>query len=419
MHVSPRIATVVTAVGIAVAAGSVTGAAAGAAPVTSAAAASSSPWRQTDYNAALSRSNLTEETLTAATAGKIRYLRSVTAPPVPPGTGCFSDSPGQDMVAPLLTGGDLYAVTTGRITKYDAATGALIWRRNPDSSFSHVYPSLAVAGGLVIVGELDCGSQSSPEGTIRAFNATTGAPVWSKPMPRLGALQRLVVSNGLVVAAGASEQSGLVITVRKLTTGANVWTQSNLCILGGLMVVKQVVITPSCTTTDNIVGRNLTTGAVVWTRTGDWVLQRGDSDTAAGHHVFAINPSGTVVSLAPLTGKTQFPLAGAASVLAVDGSQAYGACGSLNNDVCAYNTGTGRLRWQAKSFEATEPVLAAEAGGVLYVDQGAALDTATGQVLTTLWGGGPPPASALAVGDGRVAAVTGPRVVDLYGLPGS
>ena len=419
MHVSPRIGAVVTTVGIVVAAGSVTGAAAGAAPVTSAAVASSSPWRQTDYNAALSRANLTEQTLTAATVGKMRYLRSVTAPPVPPGAGCFSDSPGQDMVAPLLTGGDLYAVTTGRITKYDAATGALIWRRNPDPSFSHVYQSLAVAGGLVIVGELDCGSASSPEGTIRAFNATTGAPVWTKPMPRLGALQQLVVSNGLVVAAGASEQSGLVITVRKLATGANVWTRSNLCILGQLMVVKQVVITPSCTTTDNVVGRNLTTGAVVWTRAGDWVLQRGDSDTTAGRHVFAINPSGTVVSLAPLTGKTQYSLAGAVSVLAVDGSQAYGACGSLNNDVCAYNTGTGRLRWQAKSFEATEPVLAAEAGGVLYVDQGAALDTTTGQVLTTLWGGGPPSATALAVGDGRVAAVTDPRVVGLYGLPGS
>ena len=54
---------------------------------------------------------------------------------------------------------------------------------------------------------------------------------------------------------------------------------------------------------------------------------------------------------------------------------------------------------------------------MLYLDQGDALDTATGKTLAALWG--PSAATALAVGDGRIAVVTDPRIVDLYGLPGS
>jgi len=430
MHVSLRTAKTATALGIALATVAVTGAAASAAPVSPvaagaarvspAAATASSPWSQTDYNAALSRANLTEQTLTAATVGHIGYLRSVTAPPSP--GFCGENVPSQGIVAPLLTGGDLYAATNGRITKYNAATGAIIWRRNPDPTFSTLYESLAVAGGLVVVGELDCGSVSSPAGTIQAFSATTGAKVWSRPMDRFDdALQTLVVTGGLVVAAGSSA-FGLVVTVHKLATGAMVWARGANCLVNPppLMVVGQVVITPgSCATTGSIIARNLTTGATLWTRTGNWVLQRGDSDTTAGRHVFAIDPTGTAVSLDPLTGKTQYSLAGAASVLAVDASQAYGACGTNSVDVCAYDSTTGSQRWQVEPFNSPFPTLAAEAGGVLYLDKGDALDTATGKELTALGGGFPTPATALAVGDGRVAAVTDPRVIDLYGLPGS
>jgi hypothetical protein len=186
-------------------------------------------------------------------------------------------------------------------------------------------------------------------------------------------------------------------------------------------VVDQVVIAPGCTaTTGKVIGRSLTTGATLWSRTGNWALQRGDSDTTAGGHVFAINPSGTVVSLDPLTGKTQYLLAGAANVLAVDGSQAYGACGGSGNlQVCAYDSATGGLRWQVQPGLVSEPALAAEGGGVLYLDQGYALDTGTGKTLTALRDPVGSLATKLVVGDGRVAAVVDPRVVDLYGLPGS
>ena len=429
MHVWSRTAKVATTVSIALATLSATGAAAGAtsdSPATAvkAAAAASSPWSQTDYNAALSRANLTEQTLTTATVGNARYLRSVASPPPPLGGFC-NNVPDQGVVAPSLAGGALYAMTDGRLTKYDAATGAIVWRHNPDPTFSQTYQSLAVAGGLVVVGGLNCGSVSQPQGTIWAFNASTGERVWTKLVPRQGNLQALVVSNGFVVAAGSSDGSGIIVTVRKLGTGANVWTRGAGADCSyfpfPLMVVDQVVISPgTCAQTPRIVGRDLTTGAVLWQRIGNFIPLRGDSDSTTGRHVLTTNPSGTVVSLDPLTGKTQYSLAGAANVLAVDGSQVYGACGGGSNvQVCAYDSATGALKWQAKPEIFSEPTLAAEAGGVLYLAEGYALDTATGNTLTTLWDPFDLLSTSLAVGDGRVAAVLDKRVVDLYGLPGS
>lgn len=67
----------------------------------------------------------------------------------------------------------------------------------------------------------------------------------------------------------------------------------------------------------------------------------------------------------------------------------------------------------------TNRPIAAEADGVLYLGTGQALNAATGRVIKTLWSSSnSTTATALAVGDGRIAVVTEPRILDLYGLPG-
>ena len=58
---------------------------------------------------------------------------------------------------------------------------------------------------------------------------------------------------------------------------------------------------------------------------------------------------------------------------------------------------------------------------MLYLNTGVAVNAATGKAIATIWGSaifGPQPATALAVGDGRIAVVTNPRIIDLYGQPG-
>jgi hypothetical protein len=422
MHVSFRTVKIAVAVGALTAALSGPGLSAGAATAASHRAAgratsatAASPWSQTDYNAAQSRANLTEKTLTRTTVGKVRYLRGMAAPLNPPNPGGCQSSP---TATPVLTGGSLYAMTNGQLSKYNPATGQLVWRHNPDPSFDTDYLSLAVADGLVVLGGLGCDSVSDPNGVIQAFKASTGARVWSEPTSAdEGALWQMVVSGGYVAASGDSPGSGNVVSVRRLTTGAQVWFRdSNECDGRVVLVVAQVVLSHSCDLNNNetLVASKLSTGAKLWSLPGSWALLRGDTDAASGRHVYATNPAGQIVGLDPLTGKTQYTLAGATSVLAVDNTRAYADCGSLG--VCAYNTTTGKQRWHSQP--GVTPATAAEAGGVLYLDQGIALNTGTGQSITTLWAADLT-ARSLVVGDGRIAVITDPRVIDLFGLPGS
>ena len=398
--------------------------AARAAPAIAAAVSVSSPWSQTDYNAAQSRANLTERTLTRATVARLRSLRSMAAPPPSPSDACASQ-----VVAPLLAGGSLYGAMGDWVTKFNPATGRVIWRRNinnpavgPLNVTSKV--SLAVASGVVVLGAVNCLSQSAPPAFIETFNAATGRRGWAEGFPD-SPIYHLVVSGRYIVTAGDSAEAGNVVAVYKLTDGSLVWqhvTSECPSFLGAVAVVAGLVVSYSCNAASgqSLVASRLTTGARVWSRTGgNWQLQRGDTDGAASRHLYAVNPRGAVVALDPRTGKTLYSLARASEVLAVDSIRAYAQCDS-GGGVCAYNTTSGRMRWEVRTTDPAD--LAAEAGGVLYLDLGLVLNSGTGQTITELWSstiGGPIRASALAVGDGRIAAVTDPRVLDLYGLPAS
>jgi hypothetical protein len=370
-----------------------------------------SPWYENDSGAAHSRANLTETVLTPSTVAKARYLRGVVSPPGPPNEFC-----GGQMADPVLVGGYLYAIANERVTKYNAATGALIWQRTPDPTFDSYFWSLDVSKDTVVVGGYDCESVSTPLDETYAYNATTGALEWSGPGGGGGYSQAVVV-RPYVVAAG-QDAAGYGVGVYKLSDGKQVWLGGG-CLSNGNaypLVVGKVVIGYNCDSQDNanIEAMNLATGAALWSYPGAWEIQRGDLSSSSGKHVYATNPSGKVVDLDPLTGQVEYSLSGAVNVLAVDGLRAYATCGTRGKYVCAYNIGTGALEWQDKRLAAT-PALAAEAGGVLYLDFGRALNAATGQALKTLWAG---TASAIAVGDGRIAVVVDPRVCDLYGLSG-
>jgi hypothetical protein len=158
---------------------------------------------------------------------------------------------------------------------------------------------------------------------------------------------------------------------------------------------------------------------VAWSLTGNWMLQRGDSGTF-GKHLFVTDPSGTVEDLNPLTGQVQDSLSRAHQVLALDTSRVYASCGSGGEYACAYNLSTGTLEWQnTRLVPALDyPTLAAEADGVLYLNTGVVLNAATGKAIKDLPFVSRSLATALAVGDGRIAAISAPRVIDLFGMPG-
>lgn len=373
-----------------------------------------SPWYDTNYGAAQSRANLQETVLTPSVAGHIKPLRSVTAP-APPASEC-----GYRTLSPILVGGALYAVTGATISKYNAATGKLIWRKTPDPSYDSRVVSLGLSGSLLIGSEIGC-SPSHQGSVLLAYSTSTGSLVWKTSFandsgpPTAGTA---VISGGYIVAAGA-DVGGNSTTVYHLSNGARAWpppTGSLGCGEGTgggpPLVVRQLVIADACGAdgfgSESLEARNLTTGTIAWNRPGGWTYYAGDRSGSTGTHLYATNPAGSVVDLNPATGQTVYTLSHASQVLAVDSSRVYAAC---TTGLCAYSISTGALKWQYPQ----SPAIVTDAGGLLYLDDGDVLNATTGKHIRWLFSGG---ASALAVGDGRIAAVTDPRVIDLYGLSG-
>jgi hypothetical protein len=377
-------------------------------------------WTNTNASAAQSRANLAENVLTRAAVTKVKYLRSVVSPLLRANAFCTSN-----MAAPLLTGGNLYASTNEYLSKYDPATGKLLWRvnPNPNGSFIQYNQSLAASAGLVVIGAEGCGSASTPAGFVRAFNASTGALAWIGDPPD-GLNQAVVVGTSYVVMEGADAE-GISVVVLHLKDGTLAWQgHTSGCYAVGPddpVVVGQMVMRGNCDNQGNpdIEALNIATGAPAWSHPGGWEALRGDLAGSAGSHLYARNPSRTVVDLNPQTGKVEYSLSGAVTVLAVDTSRVYATCGSQGGwaAVCAYSIGTGRQEWR-KAVRSTSVNMAAEAGGVLYLDAGYALNGATGQVIKRIWFNAFGSPTAMAVGDGRIAVVSDPRVLDLYGLPG-
>jgi hypothetical protein len=376
----------------------------------SAATVNPGPWTQTDYNGAMSEANPGETTLTPATLSKVGYLRSLVAPPDVTG----SCNPDQGYIAPLLSGGDVYAMADSRLVAYQASNGQTLWQSVPDPTWSSTFVSLALSGNVVVVGSYYCGSESDPNGFIQAFSATTGAPVWSTDG---GPLDAMVVANGDVIASGASVGSGTVISATQASDGKLLWQQDYGCFGGSgpAVVVGGVVVFAACTDSNNtpfLQGDSLATGARLWRRSGSWQVQRGDLAAAGGKNVFATS-GGSVFDLNPQTGATTYELTGASTVLAITSSEVYADCSAP--DVCGYRLSDGHQLWQ-KAYGSQQ--LAVEAGGVLYLGNGQTVNATSGAQLRSLWQS-PTTTTALAVGEGRIAVSNTSRVLDLYGLPGS
>jgi outer membrane protein assembly factor BamB len=375
-----------------------------------AAAAPGSAWAQTNGDAAQSRANPNEHTLTTTSLRRVKFLRSHTAPPTSPFDPCFNDP----ITAPVLVGGFVYSVVTNVLTKINAATGKVVWRVTPDQQGITFYTSLSVANGLVVVGGADCVSQSDPNGSVRAFRVTNGARAWAVNLgPGFGSS---VVSQGFVVFEGATVASGTQVTVRRLSDGAAVWTHqyNNDCNLQVKpVVVHGLLVHQACTKAGKVVlgGDRLATGNRAWTRYHNWRPVAGDRDSTAGTHLFVTDSSGAVRELAAANGHDGYTLAGADSLLAVGPQRVFATCGS---DVCGYDLSSGAQQWSESEF-LPQP-LAAAAGGVLYLGDGTALRADTGSLIKFVWADN---ASWLAVGNGRIATVTDPRVLDIYGVPGS
>ena len=270
------------------------------------------PWSQTDYN--------------AAQTGRMSMSRSSPAPL----WARWPSSPGHNPPARRhdwlptarhrCSSADWRAAVCGGQRagfQYNPATGTVIWQRTPDPTFSVDFRSLAVAGGLVIVGELYCGSVSSPEGVTSRHSTPPverlcGRSSWSPRHSVVLHCSTWQCPADMSLQRGVLRRTPNVVSVHRLTTGALAWYDSGDCGAGGsALVVAQQVISGSCDQNDAPVlsrapSRHRRGGL---SRPGAWGLQRGDTDGRLASHLYATNPNGTVVSLNPLTGKWRSRLA--------------------------------------------------------------------------------------------------------------
>lgn len=368
-------------------------------------------WYDTYGNAADAQVNPAEKILSPSAVKNIEYLRSITAPQTPPGAACGAGY----VASPLPYGGALYALTSGEASKYNPATGSLIWQTQLDPSTQ--YESMAVSGNLVIVAGIGCDSISEPGGFVYALNTSTGAIVWSYNDD--DTIDNMVKAGSYVLTVG-DDAAGYEITVLNVSDGKVAWFGGSGCSYGSTsaLVVGLLAMTYGCGSHgEDIQAQNLATGSVAWSLDGAWTLQRGDLSGSDGQHLYATDPSGTVVDLDPQTGQTEYSLSQAVNVLAVNASRVLATCGSGGKYVCAYNISTGARQWQnTKLNPISNGQTAAEADGVLYLSTGEALNAATGQLVNSIEF-----PNTIAVGDGRIAVINeiNPRVLDLYGLAGS
>jgi hypothetical protein len=379
-----------------------------------AAAASSAPWYGSDFNAAHSRANTAESTLTPTSVRKVGHKRAITASAK--GFFCIDSSPSGPVDGLTEVDGYTYTVANNVVTKARTSTGAVLWRRIVGKATGVIYGTdMAYSSGLVIVGGVDCGSVSDPLGALVAVNAGTGKVAWEIAFD--AGLNDFVVSGGTIVTAGSTAGSGGVVSAWRVSTGKPIWHRQNDGLNRRVAVVGGVVITTAHEFGEGVQsmqGRSLATGAVRWTVNGSWGLQAGDLSGSAGHSVFVITSHGRLDEFNPVTGAFvgAYPTT-ARSVLAVDAARVYATCATptIAAGVCAYSRSTRRQVWA----KADASSLAAVGGAVLYLADGTARNSATGATLKSLWTGA---ATHLVEADSVVLASLAASAtrVQVYGL---
>jgi DNA-binding beta-propeller fold protein YncE len=283
-------------------------------------------------------------------------------------------------------------VFQGETVALNAATGATVWESEYTAAASSEFFSIAVSpdGSTVFVGGVAGLAPSDSQGVTVAYNATTGAILWTQEPVTDGGPGRVTVSpDGSTVFATGSDQCGSPATSCAVTaaynaaTGAVLWTRqvahgdpSAIAVSpdGSAVFVTGQLLAPK-TIDESTAAYNAVTGAVLWT------ARYHAPGTASGASI-AVSPSGSAVFVTGTSGLTSttssyhtiaysaasgtplwqqsFARAkyGHASSLAVspDGSTVFvtGSVGPLSSTVIfgdygtvAYNATTGARLWTA------------------------------------------------------------------------
>jgi outer membrane protein assembly factor BamB len=293
--------------------------------------------------------------------------------------------------APVVAEGVLY-VSSGKLYALDASTGSARWR---SQGLGDVVSSPAVAGAVVYVSGLKDGNA-----WLYAVDATSGSLRWSQNIGNVWPTSPTVV-DGVVFANGDQ------LYAFNATTGARLWSAvrgteeyfyDSPTVAGGVAYVGG----------NKLYAFNATTGARLWSAPspGDYfyspAVARGVAYVGSHEGLFAFNAAtgAQLWSAEPGVGTNEVP-AVANGVVYIGADKLY-----------AFNAATGAQLWSAgPPSGVSSPVVA---NGVVYAghDQVHAFDATTGAQLWSAGAANAPPV----VANGAVYVVN--RGLSAYGLPG-
>ena len=210
-----------------------------------------SEWPQTDGNAAHSRANLQERTLSTTNVGALEFdVALALAPDRDPENNldrCWRDR----LPVPAVTSTRLFTTYGSDFAALDTRTGARVWRQRLLPPLTRDTAHVVVAyGSRVFVGVTECGSESDPTMQLVAFDAATGRKLWERT--ELDGWSQMVAAEGRLVVSGATAAGTHAVHVLDPATGATVWDQYHGCGTGQALVVRRMVIMSHCDDNDEV-----------------------------------------------------------------------------------------------------------------------------------------------------------------------
>ncbi|MCA2214144.1 outer membrane protein assembly factor BamB family protein [Jidongwangia harbinensis] len=349
-------------------------------------AAASTGWTQPGYGPQRAFYNPEESVVNAATINDITHRWHVTLPDV--ADSCTGRA------EPLIANGRLFLADESGIGAYHAATGAPLWHDEWGYPEDETTPHLAVSGGLLLIGNSSCQSQSDPDGNVFAVDVATGKQRW---MVSIGApVESLVVDKGVVVVAGSSMSDEAAVHAFRVSDGKARWNLRSYSSAGVSANGRLLVGRADKAITAAV---SVTTGKVLWSKTKRWY---GRSASPAGDRFFVSDDGGNLVCLKASNGALVWTAKKSAGLVATDGRRVYREMGE---GVEALDVKNGKRLW-VTYFEddSGQPV---RAGGLVYTNAGI-LHAATGAVASFGWPvGGLYADQHVVVAGGRLYAVHG------------
>jgi outer membrane protein assembly factor BamB len=261
---------------------------------------------------------------------------------------------GETVWSPVVANKTAYAEFCGGVAAFNATTGAPIWTQLDSGTANFCSDRAghmpAVANGVVY--------DSSTDGNAQAFNAATGQPLWTMAT---GGGTSPIVHNGTVYVTGGNDVYAL-----DGTNGAVKWTatvpragESAPAYAHGVVYLGPIDGT--------VYAFNASTGATVWTAT----IGAGAavSSPAVVNGMVYVLGFGELDALNPTTGVPVWSMGLDGPVLPVTGiavtpERVY-AGGAGCNPLTAWNTQNGAYEWSAGSCSFTTPAVA---NGIAYID---------------------------------------------------